>query len=229
LDTNSNISGNGIYVLAHDMFRRGNIHTTNGSYYAYHTGTRTAQGVNTTNIGGSFIQDSTALQTYNLAGTITASDDITFAAQVTLTGNPVLTATTGNITISNILDDNVAYTHVLNLTAGGDITLGAIGGTAEILQLDITTAVNVTTDAVSAGSVLQIAGSGLSKFQGALTTNGSAGISIATSQIELDGVFKRFFVCCRGFVFLRQLRRRRRDRRNRFIHKDFLFFTLAKK
>ena len=138
--------------------------------------------------------NSGALSTIYLGGSITTTNSaITFPSAVvrdTTNNVTISTGSTGaNITFQSTIDGDVAYTRNLTLTAGtGNITLsGAVGATTPLGALTITSANNVTTNAITAGSITQLAGTGTTTFNGALNTNGPAGIVVVGNNFTFNG------------------------------------------
>ena len=129
------------------------------------------------NLDGAFAQ--TGAGAVSLAGDITTTGDaIGFSAPVTLTGNVALDtgSGSGNITFAGTLDGG----QNLTLTAGsGDIELqAAAGGNSRLAALTVNSARDVTSTSIEAANLRQIAGSGTTRFNGALNTNGSGGIDL---------------------------------------------------
>ncbi len=183
LDTNGT---SGIHLTGTNFTITGSIVTTNSGPCAIaHTGLLSVVAGSSTLLAGPFTESGSG-GTVHLSGTIHASNaNVTFANPITLTETATLNSNGGgDILISSTIDGP----YDLIYTAGtGNITLaGIIGGTTPVLSLTITTAANVSTSAISAGSITQNAGSGLSTF-GALTTTLPAGISVTGTAFTFNG------------------------------------------
>jgi hypothetical protein len=114
----------------------------------------------------------------SLSGTIHASNaNISFANPITLIEDTTLNSNGGG---DILISDTIDGAFDLIYTAGtGSITLAAdIGATIPVSSLTITTAANVSTQAISAGTIVQNAGTGTTTFHGALATTLPSGISL---------------------------------------------------
>ncbi len=131
----------------------------------------------------------TASNGIRTAGDISTSNDaIRFNSATTLTADVSLSTDTGggNIRFGATLNGG----HDLTLTAGtGNIIFtGAVGGTTPLAALTITSAADVTASRdVTAARFEQTAGTGETRFEGALETSAAAGIDVRTSYIHLRG------------------------------------------
>ena len=175
LNTNT---GAGVNLTGNAFALNAGVSTGNGG------GVRIANGGNLTIAGaadldldGAFAQ--TGAGVVSLAGDVTTTGDaISFAGPVTLTGNVALDTGSGggNITFAGTLDGG----QNLALTAGnGDIDFqAAAGGNSRLAALTVDSARDVTSTSIRAASLRQVAGSGTTRFNGALNTNGSAGIDL---------------------------------------------------
>jgi filamentous hemagglutinin family protein len=119
----------------------------------------------------------------------TTADDIHFTNAVTLVGNVQFSTGLGigDIVFDSTIDATTANVESLTLDAGaGNVVLtGAVGGATELGALVISSANNVTTDAIAATSITQTTGTGTSDF-GALTTTGAAGVDLNGNNITLS-------------------------------------------
>ena len=88
------------------------------------------------------------------------------------------------------LNGTTAATENLTLNAGTGGRLrfaGSVGNTKSLGAVTITNAQDLTADAaVSALSLTQTAGSGLTWFKGTVATSGSSGISLSGTNVEFD-------------------------------------------
>lgn len=126
--------------------------------------------------------------TINLANTTTVGAQ-RFIGSNALGSGPISLTTGGgsgaNITLGAV---NGAQNLTLNAGALGDIALTqAVGASTPLLDLVITNARNVNAGAISARSISQIAGAGLSAFSGLLTTSGVAGIDLNGAAFDVLG------------------------------------------
>jgi hypothetical protein len=131
-------------------------------------------------ISGPFSELGTGL--ISLEGILHANNaNITFTNALSLTGATILDSDGGgDILISSAVDGNVD----LDLIAGtGNITILAdIGGVSPPNSFTIESANNVTTQAIYADQITQVAGSGLTTFNGVLETSHSSGINLTGTQ-----------------------------------------------
>ncbi len=126
--------------------------------------------------------------TTTLKGNITtAEQNITINGNTTI-GNSVTVSTGtqsgGNITFNGTIDGN----NNLNLATGtGDIFIaGAVGENTRLGNLTIDSATTVVTQAITAASITQKAGSGTTSL-GALNANKAAGINLTGNGFNLNG------------------------------------------
>jgi filamentous hemagglutinin family protein len=169
-----------------------------------------------------------------LTGTATLGANVVTAGQgILVTGNLIVNglrsldttngaATGADIGVTGTINGTTAGTDVLTLAAGtaGNISLGgAVGGTTRLGIIEVATAHNVTTVAVTSDEITQDAGTGTTTFNGALsaragginltgtaftlnagatTTNGGAMVvnnsgtfTVANSAVDLDGAFNQ--------------------------------------
>lgn len=123
-----------------------------------------------------------ALASATTVGSQRFSGSSTLAAAATLTTGGGAGA---GISLGSV---NGARNLTLNSGALGDILITQpIGGSVALANLVIANARNVTTGAIAAQTITQLAGSGLSTFSGALTTSGAAGIDLNGSAFDILG------------------------------------------
>jgi hypothetical protein len=173
----------GITLVGVNFVRSGSLVTTNGgNFVVTNSGSITGTGINTTSIDGSYTQNGTGPVFF--AGTITTHNhDISFSGPITLlsSGGFDTGSGAGNITFSNTVDGTQSLTFIAGT---GNISLaGALGATTPLGAITITSAANVTTQAITAASLTQTAGSGTSTFNGAITTSASSGIQLTGTNI----------------------------------------------
>ena len=146
-------------------------------------------------LAGAFLQDGAGA--VSTAGDIsTTADDITFTAGVTLTDAHAVTLSTGagvngSILFGSTLDGTTGFAEDLTLTAGlGNVTFtGAVGATMDLGDVRINSAVDVWFKAATnADSLVQVAGTGDTRFDGAVTINSSAslGLAITTNAVTVN-------------------------------------------
>jgi len=148
--------------------------------------------------GGTIDLTATGTITLN-GGFIDTSSSTQIAGNLTVTGNTVLNGATfalnstggtagGNITFDNPIDGLVAGSNALTINTGtGNLTLNsAVGNTTRLGTLTLTNANNVTTDAITASSLTQTAGTGTTSFNGTLNTDTAAGINLTGSNFSFS-------------------------------------------
>ncbi len=181
----------GMQLTGNALTFNNTIHTsaTNAPIVVTNSGLLTLTASANLTPSGAFTQNGSGSN--SLAGSVTSGGAISFATAATLTGATSLDASTNNrnITLSSTINDTTAHTSNLNLTAGsGTITVaGAIGGTTPIGALTVVSVGDLTTGAIAATSITQMAGSGLSTMIGNLFTSGGAGISLSGVDFTLNG------------------------------------------
>jgi filamentous hemagglutinin family protein len=184
-DSTLSVDDQGIDIDAGIVNFDNTVTTTNGgALTATNSGQLTIAAAADMSLDGQFNQDGSGA--VSLLGDITTTaDNIGFASAVTLGGAVALNsgAGVGTITFGNTLNGS----HNLTLTAGsGNIDFDGIVGTTRLGALDIVSATNVTADAgITAQSISQQSGAGLTTFTGALNTNGAAGIDLNGSAFTL--------------------------------------------
>ena len=100
----------------------------------------------------------------------------------------------GDITFTGTLDGTTNFAENLQLTAGGGNILftGNVGNNADLGDVDIVTAVNVTATALfRADTLLQQAGTGTTQFDGAVTitdtgVGAGTGLDIITDTVNIN-------------------------------------------
>jgi hypothetical protein len=150
-----------------------------------HSGTFSVASGVTISADGGFTDNGTG--TVTLSGTITTNgQNISFSRPVTLVGDASLNTGSGvgNILFSSTLDG----AHNLNLATGnGNITfMGTVGGTTPLGTMTITTANNVTANALSAAVFNQTAGTGISTFNGPVNLTGASGFSFVGANATFN-------------------------------------------
>ena len=132
-------------------------------------------------------------QTIFLGSNITTTNtSLVFPVAVVLdlVANATLsTGSTGaDITFQSTVDGDGVSTRNLTLAAGaGNITFdGSIGGIQPLGSLTLTSANNVTANAITAGSIAQNSGTGTTTFNGLLTTSGLLGIDLTGNAFTFN-------------------------------------------
>lgn len=138
-----------------------------------------------------------AMGNVSIAGATTLAADITsgggsiiFGGPLTLASNVLMDSAGGSITFGDVVNADAAGNfRALGLTAGaGNIDMqGAVGGTQRLGDVTFTSAANITTNAISARNITQIAGTGTTTFGGALNTNGNADITLTGNAFTVNG------------------------------------------
>ena len=143
------------------------------------------------------------------AGNVTTSiplvgqtNDVTYISATELTG-PITINTSvglGNITFASTLDG----LQNLTLIAGtGSIFLnGAVGSFAPLNAITINSATDVTAQAITASSLRQLAGTGLTTFRGAQVYSAVAGLNVSTTSITLNNTVDTLAAGVSGIVTL---------------------------
>ena len=176
----------GISLTGTNFAINANVTTTNtGSFSIAHSGSLTIPSGVVISVDGAFVDSSSG--TTSLAGNITSNGhNISFGTPVTLAGPVVLNsgASTGNIIFSSTLDG----AQNLNLSAGnGNITFtGAVGGTTRLGTLTVNTTNNFTANALTLAAFNQVAGTGITTFNGAVDLNTVAGLSITDTNTTFN-------------------------------------------
>ena len=124
------------------------------------------------------------------AGDITLTGAVTLGSNVTISTNNVSPSTDGDVTFSSTIDsDGTSRPLTIDTGSGNLAVTGAIGGTAPLASLQITSAnqVDFHADVTAKGSVTQLAGtshtafdSGVTSQNGSVTITTSGAISVGT-------------------------------------------------
>ena len=183
---NLNTNGlSGINLTGTAIAINGNIVTTSlGPLTLTHSGLLILNPGASTLISGPFIE--TGGSTVSLSGDLhTDSADITFTRPINLIAPTRIDSDgTGDILISNTVDGNTDL--VLNAGPATISATAVIGGTTPLNSLTIESAGDAIFIAISAGSITQLAGTGLTSFNGVLTTTQPAGIVLAGNQFTFQ-------------------------------------------
>ena len=185
--TLSTIDVGGIQLTGSAFTFDNNVTTTNGGpVIITNSGALTVSSA-TYSIAGAWTQNGTGSST--IAGTITTGGAISFARGVTLSGTTALDASSNsqNITFSSTLTNDLVTAHNLTLNAGGgNILFSGSVGTTPIGALVISNAKNVTAGAISASSISQVAGTGMTTITGNLATSGVLGINLVGTNFNIN-------------------------------------------
>lgn len=122
----------------------------------------------------------TGSQIYLTNNIITNNQNITLDGAVNLLNNITLRTGSGHLIFGGTIDGN----YTLNLDAGiGNIILNEpVGSQIPLNTLAIANANDVTTQAITSGHLLQLAGTGQTTFNGPITTNGPDGIILTGNR-----------------------------------------------
>ena len=179
----------GITLVGNNFVRSGSLITTNGGNFTVtNSGTITGTSINTTSIDGSCTQNGTGPVFF--AGIISTNNhDISFTSPITLLAGGGFNTGSGAGDI--ILAGTVDGASSLNFTAGtGNVVLNsALGSITPLSDITITSASNVTAQAITAASISQLSGSGTSTFNGPITTSGATGINLTATNITRGGAW----------------------------------------
>ena len=179
--TTNNITQNGVITTTSNgvvMFTNAGLLTVNANINA--DGAVTQNGAGATTVTGTRTITTTA-------------DDVKFATGVTLNGGQLnintagTGAATGDITFQGTLTGTSAGAENLNLTAGASsiVFTGAVGGT-RLGAVTINSAKDVTeTTSLTASSLVQSAGTGLTTLTGLVDTNTATGVNLTTNNITV--------------------------------------------
>ena len=134
----------------------------------------------TTNAGG----------TTRLGGDVTTSGAQTYNDAVELLTGVTVTTTNSAVSFGGTLNSEASEGNSLTVVAGsGDVGFtGAVGGaaTGRLGTLTVTSAHDVTANAISAGALAQTAGSGTTTLNGAVDTDTAAGVSLAGTNLAVN-------------------------------------------
>ncbi|MBS0653703.1 MAG: hypothetical protein JSR39_09320, partial [Verrucomicrobia bacterium] len=187
-NTNIAVAGPISLTTAGALTFNGTVTTTAGGAIALTNG-GTLSITNPIVSSSSFIQSQTGTPTINLKANLTTAGTLQLASSATLTNNIVLNSGGGSLNLLGTVDSD-ATPRNLTLTAGsGSIALSsALGGTNPLSAFQISSAANATASNISAASIIQSAGTGLSHFTGTLSTTALSGVSLTGTQFTLDGI-----------------------------------------
>lgn len=177
----------GIHKTVTNVFRNGNITTTNGgSLIVTNSGILTGTITNTTSISGSYIQNGTGI--VDLAGTITTiNSPISFSSSILLIDDAVLDSGvgSGNITLAGTVNG----AKNLTLSAGaGNITLSSvIGGSAAVGTFQVTGCTDLSSQAIRADSISLSSVIGTATMSGDLVTSGGSGVALSGASFDISG------------------------------------------
>src|SRR5262249_43168548 len=132
----------------------------------------------------------------------TTGDTVEFLRAVTLVGSDgqlTVNTTSGNsagasVTFASAINASTAAPHaeklVVNAGTGGDVLIsGAVGNAVRLGSITIANAHNVTELAgITAASLTQTTGTGLTTLNGAVNTNTAAGVSLTTGAITVNNI-----------------------------------------
>ncbi|MFA6502477.1 MAG: hypothetical protein WCT85_06780, partial [Parachlamydiales bacterium] len=173
---NLTASVSGISLTGTNFDFIGNVQTSNnGSLIISNSGILNFASAAT--LSGAFTQSGAGSVT--LSGSITAGQPILFSGATTLSGSPSLNTSAANqtITFANTVDGPGNLS--LSSGANGNTTFSQnIGSITALGNINIASAHNVTTQAVTASSFIQSSGSGTTVFNGDLATSNVAGINL---------------------------------------------------
>lgn len=177
----------GISLIGAAVTQNGNITALGtGPFSIQHSGTFImSSGTLTTVTGGSYLDSASSVGSVTLAGSIlTANAPISFLGSGVVTLGDDLTLNTGATGANITFATAITGAHNMTLSAkGGSV---AFNGAININDLTITSANNVTTKAITATAITQSNGSGLTHFQGVLSTNASGGIALVGTAFTFD-------------------------------------------
>ena len=124
--------------------------------------------------------------TTQLSGNITTAGFQSYTDIVSVVASSVLTTTDSNVTFTDTVNGNAAYSENLTVDTGaGNISFGdgvgdIVGGATPLGDITITSAADVRFfDAVTADSITQAAGTGTSQFDSTVTLRASGGAGLA--------------------------------------------------
>ncbi|MFB2938300.1 CHAT domain-containing protein [Aerosakkonemataceae cyanobacterium BLCC-F154] len=177
-ETGINLTGNSF------VFNGKVITTNNGSFTISNASPLTIDG-KVFNLDGAFKQIGEGA--VSLSGNLTTTNDnISFQSAVTLIGDTFLNTGLGigDITFNNSVDGGSN----LSLNAGiGNVNFGgAVGSNTRLGNLTIESATDVNANAITAASITQKSGNGVTNL-GDLNTNTSQGINLIGSAFNLNG------------------------------------------
>jgi hypothetical protein len=122
-----------------------------------------------------------------LAGSLIAGAPISFASPVALSGATSLDTSTAQSNMTFLSRVDGPYDLTLNLGNGGDLTLnGNLGDTSRLGSMVITKARNVLASNITAASISQSSGSGITKLKN-LNTDTALGLSLSGTSFSIEG------------------------------------------
>ncbi|MFB2876810.1 CHAT domain-containing protein [Floridanema aerugineum] len=175
----------GINLTGNSFVFNGKVTTTNNGGFTISNASPLTLNAEIFQLDGAFKQVGEGV--VSLAGKLTTTDDeISFKSAVTLIGDAALNTGTGigDITFNSAVDGGANLT----LNAGiGKINLGgAVGSNTRIGNLIIESATDVNAKSITAASITQTAGTGVTNL-GVLDTNSPQGINLNSNIINLNG------------------------------------------
>ena len=127
---------------------------------------------------------------YSQGNITTTNTPLAFPNPVVLTANNTYSTGTagGNITFDSTLDGDAPYTRGLTLTANtGNIDfIGAVGSINPLSSLIITSANNVTANAITVGALYQLSGTGTTTFNGPVIVPTTVGIQLIGNNFTIN-------------------------------------------
>jgi hypothetical protein len=186
----STTGATGISVNNASIVRGAAITTTNGgpcTLTISNSGTLTSTAAGAINISGGFSQTGTGTVTFG--GTLNTSNNaISFAGPMTLAADSTFNSGAGG---GNITFNSIQGAHAIAISGGiGNVTFnGNVGSTTPLTSVVINNAVNVTTQSITAGFIQQATATGISTFNGALSTTTSTGISLTGNAFAFNAPF----------------------------------------
>jgi hypothetical protein len=176
----------GISLVGGAISQNGNITTSgSGPFSVQHSGTFTVGTGLTTTISGAYLDSALSAGSVLLGSSITTlSDSISFLGSGSVTLGADVTIDSGSTVGGITFASPISGAH--NFTLIGNEGSIALEGALNINGLTIVSAADVTAAAIAATSIAQTAGSGLTHFQGAVSTTSSAGISLQGTGFTFD-------------------------------------------
>jgi hypothetical protein len=179
---NGNLSASAINLSGVAINFNGSVASTSGSISITNSGTLTISLTSPITAATNFTQ--TGAGTVSLGSNITTAGILSIASDTTLTNNVLLNSGGGNLTLSG----TVAGVFDMTLTAGaGDITLSGNIGAPRIGAFTITSANDISAQAITAASLLQQSATGTSTLLGSLDTDTAAGITLIGTNFTSSG------------------------------------------
>ncbi len=119
---------------------------------------------------------------------VSGANPLTFPFPAQITGPSTITTNNGNLLFNSTVDDDAPLSHTLHLAAGsGSITLiGNVGGSVPLRALTISSANQVTANAITVGALSQSSGTGTSVFNGAIQTSNLLGVNLTGSSFNFN-------------------------------------------